>query len=158
MKQENPTLKTQELMVKIADRWREMDSDQKQPYILQRSALLVEYNKKLAEWQVLEAKAVAARGSSDNHTNDTPTVTTIPVVTQSRWAQCELCHKWRRLPDHAPDVRADENFVCALNMDPKHNSCDVVEEQWDETEKTFCYEVGIACTRMCIFVFSRTKF
>ena len=46
------------------------------------------------------------------------------------WAQCEACDKWRKLPHLAEDQVPDE-WYCSMNLDPRHDSCDIPEEQED---------------------------
>ena len=43
------------------------------------------------------------------------------------WAQCELCDKWRKLPNLTEDELPDE-WYCRMNLDPLHNACNLPEE------------------------------
>ena len=54
---------------------------------------------------------------------------------EEKWAQCEnpSCSKWRILP-RGTTVNAEEPWYCSMNPDPKHNSCDVPETDWDRDE------------------------
>lgn len=48
------------------------------------------------------------------------------------WTQCELCAKWRRLPEgsEAPDLTVA--WTCSMNPDPQCASCEAAQEQWEE--------------------------
>ena len=54
---------------------------------------------------------------------------------EEKWAQCEnpSCSKWRILP-RGTVVNAEEPWYCSMNPDPKHNSCDSPEADWDRDE------------------------
>ncbi|CAL1546175.1 unnamed protein product [Lymnaea stagnalis] len=60
------------------------------------------------------------------------------------WAQCDMCLKWRRLPDGVDGNSLPEQWFCRMNSDATHNRCDIPEEPEDEDlavrptyEKTF---------------------
>ncbi|XP_012943141.1 MORC family CW-type zinc finger protein 4 isoform X2 [Aplysia californica] len=60
------------------------------------------------------------------------------------WAQCDMCLKWRRLPDSVDGDSLPDMWYCRLNPDATHNRCDIPEEPEDEDlavrpsyEKTF---------------------
>ena len=54
---------------------------------------------------------------------------------EEKWAQCEnaSCSKWRVLPTGTV-VNPEEPWYCSMNPDPKHNSCDAPEADWDRDE------------------------
>ena len=54
---------------------------------------------------------------------------------EEKWAQCEnpSCSKWRILP-RGTVLNAEEPWYCIMNPDPKHNSCDAPEADWDRDE------------------------
>ena len=86
----------------------------------------------------------------------------------ARWGacgvRCERCAKWRCLPSGAPPPNGSDLWVCAMNPDLSHSSCDAPEEdaewdgewegQWDPNED---YEDGEADPRQtsraqrCVF-------
>uniref|UniRef100_A0A8D0GTC7 MORC family CW-type zinc finger 3 n=1 Tax=Sphenodon punctatus TaxID=8508 RepID=A0A8D0GTC7_SPHPU len=57
------------------------------------------------------------------------------------WVQCDLCLKWRKLPDGI--ICLPEKWYCSLNPDPQFRNCTVPEEPEDDDlihasyEKTF---------------------
>eukprot|EP00198_Chlamydomonas_reinhardtii_P003176 XP_001692512.1 predicted protein [Chlamydomonas reinhardtii] len=57
----------------------------------------------------------------------------VPVILQEDvWAQCDGCQKWRRLP---PGTVLDESqpWYCKQNADPRYNSCEAPEEDWQNS-------------------------
>jgi len=49
------------------------------------------------------------------------------------WAQCDSCHKWRKLPLDFKVEDFQENWYCWKNPDTAHNNCDIEEEK-DRTD------------------------
>jgi len=61
-----------------------------------------------------------------------------PAQAVSNWVQCEnpSCLKWRKIPWHVDIDLLPEKFYCSINKwDPKGNSCDAPEDDWDEDDK-----------------------
>jgi hypothetical protein len=61
-----------------------------------------------------------------------------PAQAVSNWVQCEdpSCMKWRKIPWHVDVDLLPEKFYCKDNKwDPKANSCDAPEDDWDEDDK-----------------------
>lgn len=57
----------------------------------------------------------------------------IPNQTFSRssnkWVECELCKKWRRVPEYVNTDSLDR-WICMMNeWDPKYNTCDIPQEE-----------------------------
>ncbi|XP_005107524.1 hepatoma-derived growth factor-related protein 2 isoform X2 [Aplysia californica] len=55
------------------------------------------------------------------------------------WVQCcnLWCKKWRYLPDVDDPARIPDKWVCSMNTDKKHNSCESAEVKYDESEHIF---------------------
>ncbi|KAH9490079.1 hypothetical protein Btru_035171 [Bulinus truncatus] len=61
------------------------------------------------------------------------------------WVQCSnsICNKWRYLKDIEDPQQVPENWECRMNSDVDHNSCELPEVQYDETEHIFTkYTLG----------------
>uniref|UniRef100_A0A2D4F9V1 CW-type domain-containing protein n=2 Tax=Micrurus corallinus TaxID=54390 RepID=A0A2D4F9V1_MICCO len=46
------------------------------------------------------------------------------------WVQCDICLKWRKLPDGID--RLPEKWYCSYNPDPQFRNCNVPEEPEDD--------------------------
>lgn len=50
------------------------------------------------------------------------------IPDQDNWVQCDLCEKWRRLPQNINMENLPKVWYCKLNNDVRYNSCDIQEE------------------------------
>ena len=51
------------------------------------------------------------------------------------WAQCELCSKWRRLPDGALPPSEDSPWICSMNTNSEQNTCAAAEDVEEEDDQ-----------------------
>ncbi|XP_056145820.1 MORC family CW-type zinc finger protein 3a [Lampris incognitus] len=70
---------------------------------------------------------------------------TVPVEdTKKRpdqnWVQCDLCLKWRKLPDGIDDTLLPDKWFCSLNPDPQFRGCHVEEEPEDSDDEQPTYQ------------------
>ncbi len=154
----------QEAIAQAAAAWRNLSTKQKLPFEKQAEELQKAFTAKWREWvarqkQVQQqqqqckaggqpaAKKVAMTAADRVENDETLQQTAASqqqVVQDERWAQCESCNKWRKIPTatDAPDFDADAPFFCADNKwDPKRRDCHTPEEQWEEALLTYEYEV-----------------
>ncbi|XP_071994840.1 MORC family CW-type zinc finger protein 3 isoform X2 [Engystomops pustulosus] len=66
-------------------------------------------------------------------------LSSVPVEDEQKrpdqnWAQCDLCLKWRKLPDGIGKL--PPKWFCHLNPDPQFRDCNVPEEPEDDDEIT----------------------
>ncbi|XP_061697789.1 MORC family CW-type zinc finger protein 3a isoform X2 [Syngnathoides biaculeatus] len=50
------------------------------------------------------------------------------------WVMCDLCRKWRKLPDGIDCSRLPDNWFCHMNPDPQFRNCKVEEEAQDSDD------------------------
>ena len=61
---------------------------------------------------------------------------------EQRWAHCDACGKWRRLPESMRGSdELDEAWTCAMHPDPALRGCEVAEEGLGKDEVTTLVEV-----------------
>ena len=54
---------------------------------------------------------------------------------EEKFACCDICEKWRKLPQHVDTSELPEKWVCSMNIwDESRNSCDAPEEEFPEPE------------------------
>ncbi|ELU12943.1 hypothetical protein CAPTEDRAFT_198746 [Capitella teleta] len=61
----------------------------------------------------------------------------LKLVVNSAWVQCdnEHCQKWRRISkDIASKISTETPWVCSMNLDSKHNTCESPEETENDAE------------------------
>ncbi|CAG9462813.1 unnamed protein product [Pedinophyceae sp. YPF-701] len=75
-------------------------------------------------------KGQGAAGKAKAEPAPAPAPAAQPVLlVEDKWAQCEKCDKWRRLPmDHVIDE--NEPWFCHMNPDKTWNKCSVPEENY----------------------------
>ncbi|RVE57912.1 hypothetical protein OJAV_G00203850 [Oryzias javanicus] len=56
-----------------------------------------------------------------------------------KWALCEECLKWRKIPDGIDDSELPDKWFCWMNPDNQFRSCDVEEEPEDYDDETSGY-------------------
>ena len=85
------------------------------------------------------AKKAAARGRGQKKD-------LVEIVTpeEEKFACCDICEKWRKLPQHVDTTALPEQWNCSMNVwDDKRNTCEAPEEQFAEPSKEV--PVGAVC-------------
>ncbi|XP_035265607.1 MORC family CW-type zinc finger protein 3-like [Anguilla anguilla] len=51
------------------------------------------------------------------------------------WAQCDICQRWRKLPDGIDASKLPDKWFCYLNPDPQYRTCQAEEELEDSEDE-----------------------
>ncbi|XP_061647947.1 MORC family CW-type zinc finger protein 3a isoform X1 [Phyllopteryx taeniolatus] len=55
------------------------------------------------------------------------------------WVMCDLCRKWRKLPDGIDCSRLPDSWFCHMNPDPQFRNCEAEEEAQDSDDEQPSY-------------------
>lgn len=87
-------------------------------------------------------KKSAARGGGRSQRRDVA-IETVPAE-EDKYACCDLCQKWRKLPQHVDTTALPDQWNCSMNVwDSERNNCRVPEEVFGEPSKASSQEGAI---------------
>ncbi len=85
------------------------------------------------------ASAVKSRRDASAQDGATPS----RVVVAEKFACCDKCEKWRRLPSHVDEATLPEVWLCSMNeWDPDRATCAAPEEDFEATKAAAAAENG----------------
>lgn len=115
--------------------------------VIECNSLQPTHNKQDFDYTPLYRSTMAALGHKLNdywnekcgYTNNTADGMNI-TKPDELWVQCDICLKWRKLPDYIKKEDLPEKWYCHMHPDPAWKSCEVPEEEEEPVDNVRPYE------------------